>query len=73
MNNVQRLINLGAYEDALECAQRTIYAAAYDASRNNQSVAAKLLGVSRGTFRTNMKSWGLLVCFPKNNGDSSPG
>ena len=43
------------YKQRLEDAEKTIYEEAFKVARYNQSKAAKLLGVSRGTFRTKMK------------------
>lgn len=59
MKNIQKLLDNKQFKQALESAEREIYLAAYEATGRNQSVAAKLLGVSRGTFRTKLKSWGV--------------
>jgi DNA-binding protein Fis len=43
---------------ALEKAERDIYLKAYAYYKKNQTLAAKSLGVARGTFLTKMKAWG---------------
>lgn len=46
-----------SFSTALADAERVIYRDAYREVRYNQLQAAKLLGVSRGTFRTKMKHY----------------
>lgn len=48
------------FKNALEQAQRAVYLEAFKYNNYNQLAAAKSLGVSRGTFRTKMKQWGVL-------------
>lgn len=60
MNNVQRLINNKQFKWALDAAEKEIYLAAYTSTGRNQKRAAELLGVSRGTFITRLKEWGIL-------------
>ena len=56
---VKGLVEDKQFKTALTAAEQTIYMAAYEYTGRNQSVTAKLLGVSRGTFRTKLKSWGV--------------
>ncbi len=55
MRIIQRLINNGQFEQALRYAEELIYQKAYEHSGNNQSLTARLLGVSRGTVITKLK------------------
>ncbi len=55
----QQLLNNKQFKQALEAAEREIYLEAYEATGRNQVVTARLLGVSRGTFRTKLKQWGV--------------
>ena len=55
------LIRDKQFKTALEAAEQKIYMEAYEYTGRNQSVTAKLLGVSRGTFRTKLKEWGVLT------------
>lgn len=48
------------FKSELENAIKAVYMRAFMASNYNQLRAAKELGVSRGTFRTKMKEWGVL-------------
>lgn len=48
------------FRQALKAAEKNIYIQAFRHCNYNQSKAAKELGVSRGTFRTKMKEWGIL-------------
>lgn len=41
----------------LENAEKSVYIKAYKYYKNNQTKAAKALGVARGTFITKMKRW----------------
>ncbi len=47
-----------SFAEALEKAEKDIYLKAYRYYKQNQSAAAKALGVARGTFLTKMKRWG---------------
>lgn len=49
-----------SFSEALEKAEKDIYIRAYKYHGENQTLAAKSLGVSRGTFITKMKKWGEL-------------
>lgn len=55
MNNIIKLLNTLQFDKALIEAEREIYEAAYKYTGGNQSEAARLLGVARGTFRARMK------------------
>lgn len=57
MHEIRRLLNTKQFAAALQRAEAVIYQAAYHHTGYNQSVAAKLLGVSRGTFRSRLKEW----------------
>ncbi len=57
MNNIQNLLNLKQFKKALAESDRAIYLTAYEYAGRNQVQTAKLLGVSRGTLRTKLKSW----------------
>lgn len=59
MITVKNLIDSKRFEQALNEAEKTVYLAAYEAAGRNQVKAARALGVSRGTFRTKLKSWGV--------------
>ena len=49
------------FKEALERAERDIYMEAYMYTGQNQSEAARLLGVSRTTLRTKLKKWESLM------------
>lgn len=48
------------FESELDAVVKGVYVKAFVACNYNQSKTAAALGVSRGTFRTKMKQWGLL-------------
>lgn len=54
----KKMIN---FADALKKAEKQIYLQAYKYHKQNQTLTARSLGVSRGTFLTRMKSWGEIV------------
>lgn len=60
MNTLLKLLNTLQFKEALENAEKEIYLAAYTHVKNNQSEAAKLLGVARGTFIRRLKEWKML-------------
>jgi DNA-binding NtrC family response regulator len=57
---IQKLIDNKQFKWALDAAEKEIFLAAYHETRNNQSAAAELLGVSRGTFISRLKEWQVL-------------
>lgn len=59
MRNVTQLLNGLNFKDALVSAEKEVYLAAYQFAGGNQSKAAKLLGVSRGTLISKAKEFGL--------------
>ncbi len=59
MRNINNLLNTKQFKEALSEAEKEVYTAAYKYTGGNQSLTAKLLGVSRGTFISRMKKWQL--------------
>ena len=59
MRNITRLLNTNQFKEALELAEKEIYTAAYRHTGGNQSRAAKLLGVARGTLISKATRFGL--------------
>lgn len=57
MINIDTLLNTKRFKQALEAAEREITIKAYEYSGRNQSVTAKLLGVSRGTLIRRLKEY----------------
>lgn len=55
---VSYLLNNKMFKQALERAEQDIYNAALLHTIHNESAAARLLGVSRGTLRSRLKKWG---------------
>lgn len=56
----QQLLNMKQFKQALQVAERTTYTRAYECAMFNQVGTAKLLGVSRGTLRSKLKSFKLI-------------
>lgn len=54
MNTILLEVGKKNYKEALQLAEQYIYVEAYKDSGYNQSKAAKLIGVSRGTYRTKL-------------------
>lgn len=50
----------GVYEMVLAEVEPPLLAAVLDYTRNNQTLAASVLGVNRGTLRTKLKRYGML-------------
>lgn len=50
----------GVYEMVLAEVEAPLLAAVLDYTRNNQTLAASVLGVNRGTLRTKLKRYGML-------------
>lgn len=58
--NVLQLLNKSHFKEALTTAEKEVYLAAYKHANGNQSKAAKLLGVSRGTMIRKANEYGLI-------------
>jgi len=58
---VTKHLNNRQFKQALEVAEQQIYSAAYQYTKGNQVMSARLLGVSRGTFINRMKKWELTL------------
>lgn len=58
MSDYIKLLNNKKFKEALEAAEKEAYMEAFKYCRFNQVKTAKLLEVSRGTFRTKLKSFG---------------
>lgn len=54
MNNITMTFNEVPLNKALEMAEKEVYRFGMQLARYNQSKAAKLIGVSRGTLRTKL-------------------
>jgi len=57
VNELLKAINSNKYKRALEEAEKYIYMKAFRDVRYNQSKAAVVLGVSRGTFRKRLETY----------------
>lgn len=57
MRKIIHLLNGKLFKEALFEAEKEIYLAAYYYAGQNQTHAAKLLGVARGTFIRKMKGY----------------
>lgn len=55
--NYNRLLNMNMFKEALVRAEKEVYLKAFEFTRYNQTATAKLLGVSRNTFRTKMSEF----------------
>ncbi|MCX7115326.1 MAG: Fis family transcriptional regulator [Gammaproteobacteria bacterium] len=53
----QRQSNLNLYELVLEAVEAPLFRTVMEMTRYNQSRAARVLGVSRGTLRTKLKHY----------------
>lgn len=57
MNKIQKLLSNKLFKQALDAAEQEIFLAAYSEAGCNESLTAKLLGLSRGTIRERLKRW----------------